>query len=161
MAVESLVKQLSHFAAPGMSSVPVSTHVGIEGASQSYKAGAPLIRSSGKLVTAGNAAVADIVGFAEKNATGVTDAAVPFIPAVPGISFEATLENQSTGDYVLARADMFVDYGLRVTSGGLWYLNKNDTSTVAAVIIDFVDPLGTIQGRVRARLLDTVTIYND
>ena len=51
-----------------------------EGASQSFKAGDPVILSSGKIIAA-TQTVSDLdadqvlVGFAQKNATGVTDAA--------------------------------------------------------------------------------------
>lgn len=161
MATESLVKQLSHFSGPGRTSVPVRTSGGVEAASQSWKGGAPLIRSSGKLAIGTEDMTSGVVGFACSNATGVTSAAVAYVPAVPGIEFEATLEDGTSGDHALAQTDMFVAYGIAVTTAGLWYVDFAETSNVAVVVTEFVDPIGTVQGRIRCRLLDTVTIYND
>lgn len=160
MATEDSVRQLDHFNAPGMTSVPIRTN-GVEAAGQDWIAGSPLIRSSGKLAEGAEDLTANVIGFASSDASGTTDHAVSYIPAVPGIEFEATLENGSTGDHALAQTDMDVAYGLAVTAAGLWYIDQAETSNIACVVVAFVDPIGTVQGRVRARLLDTVSIYND
>lgn len=162
MAAEDQVVAFDHFKFNGGNSVPVNTENGIEAATQSWQPGAPLIRSSGKLAEAADDPTAAIVGFACAPATGVTDTPVSYIPAWPGIEFEATLEDQSGGDHALTQASMFVAYSVRQrTSNGAWYLDFNDTTNLGAIVVGLVDPIGTVQGRVRARLLDTVTIYND
>lgn len=162
MAAEDQVRAFDHFKLNGGNSVPVNTENGIEAAGQSWQEGAPLIRSSGSLAEASDDPTADIVGFAQKAATGTTGAAVSYIPAWHGIEFEATLEDQSNGDHALVQANLFVAFAIRQrTSNGAWYLDENDTTNDGAIVVGFVDPIGTVQGRVRARLLDTVTIYND
>lgn len=157
MATEDKVVQLNNFTGPGRTSVPARTGY-LEGASQTYLAGAPLKASSGKLVTLVEDDIANIVGFAIQKATGVTNTLTGVIPALGQIEFEATLENGSTGDYALTQADLFSAYGLAVTATGLWYLDKAETTHKAAVIVELVDPVGTVQGRVRAQLLNAVTL---
>jgi len=157
MAAEDKVKQLSFFRMEGLASTPLRS--GIEAAGQTWKAGAPLISSSGKLAEAADDVVTGIVGFATTDASGVTDTPVDYVPAVEGIAFEATLEDQSGGDYALTQANLYLSYALRATAGGLWYLDQNDTPNAAATVIQLVDPIGTVQGRVIARLKNAVTIH--
>jgi hypothetical protein len=170
MATESLVRQIDHFAVIGLMSVPVKTGPsglsvlgnsgGVEAASQAWLSGAPLIASSGKLAEAATDPIAAILGFANADASGVTNQGASFIPAGPGLEFEATLENSSTGDLALALTHMYVKYGLkRITASKLWYVDQNDTSGVAVIVTGFVDPVGTIQGRVRVRLLNSAMAY--
>jgi hypothetical protein len=162
MAAEDSVRQLDHFRTWGFASVPVMAgrNAGYEAAGETYLAGSPLKRSSGQLTEISNADNADIVGFACFDATGVTNARVDYTPAVPGILFEATLEDQANGDHALAVANLYVPYAFRVTAGGLWYLNENDTDNDVAVIVALIDDVGTAQGRVLAQLLiDAVSIY--
>lgn len=162
MAAEDSVRQLDHFSAPGMTSVPVRTDGQEAGTPNStWLAGSPIRSSLGLLIDFAEDAVAGLVGFACADATGTAATPVSYIPAVPGIEFEATLEDGTNGDHVLAQTNVFAKYALAVTATGLWYLDEDDTTNVAAVVIALVDPVGTVQGRVRARLLDTVTIYND
>lgn len=165
MAAEDQVTQLSNFAMPGLTSVQLSTGTTdqpyLEAATQSYLSGAPLISSSGKLAIAlEDVTTAIIVGFASVDASGTTDNPTSVIPALSGLTFEATLEDGTAGDHVLAQADLFAKYGLAKTAAGLWYLDEAETASPAAVVIALIDPIGTVQGRVRARLLNKVCLAN-
>lgn len=157
MATEDQVRQLDNFTSPGSLSVQVDT-TQLEAATQSYLAGAPVKAVNGLITVFTEDGIAGLVGFACFNASGVTNNPTSIIPAVPGIEFEATLENGSTGDYALTQADLWAAYGLAVTAGGLWYLDKAETTHKAAVITRLVDPVGTVQGRVRARILTAVIV---
>jgi hypothetical protein len=158
MAVEDQVTPFDHFTDNYANSCPVVTD-GLEAATQSWVAGAPLISSGGRLAEAADDPTSGIVGFACADASGVTDTAVSYIPARAGIEFEATLEDQANGDHVLVLANKYALFGIRQrTSNGAWYLNENDASGIGRVI-SFVEPVGTIQARVRAIIVDGGTIY--
>lgn len=160
MATADKVIQIGNFTAPGQNSVPVVTGL-LEAASQSFKAGAPVINSSGKVAILGTDGIASIIGFATHDASGTTDTATSIIPVYGGpIEFEANLENSSSGDYALTQADLFASYGLVKTSGGLWYIDQAETTHKSVVIVGLVDAVGTTQARVRARLIQAVVIQN-
>lgn len=159
MAAEDQVVPFNNFSRLGALSVPVRTD-GLEAAGQSWVAGAPLIASSGSLAEASDDPTSGIIGFACNDASGTTGAAVSYIPALPDIEFEATLEDQSNGDHALVAGNKYTNFAIRQrTANGAWYLDENDTTNDGAVVVEFVEPVGTVQARVRARLLAAVTIY--
>lgn len=126
----------------------VPLHAGVEAAAQSFKKGAILIESSGKVGIAANDAVANILGVAAGDASGVTDREVLFYPALPGMVFEATFEDESGQDYALLQADFYTNHSVMVDSGGIWYVDKNDTTNTAVEIIGSKDAIGTTRARV-------------
>lgn len=121
---------------------------GAEAASQSWKKGAVLIESSGKIAIAANDAVAAILGVAAGDASGVTDREVLYYPAMPGNVFEATFEDEANQDYALLIADLYTNHSIMVDSGGIWYVDKNDTTNTAVEIIGYKDALGTTRARI-------------
>jgi len=136
---------------PPGGSIPIGK--GIEGASQAYKKGAPLINSSGKLVIASGAPLdtADsIVGFALRDATGVTDSEVLYVPALKGIIvFSAMLEDNVNFNHVLAQANQYTKYViLEDTTSKAWFLDENNTTNGIALVIGFQSDVGTTKGRV-------------
>jgi hypothetical protein len=145
----------------GMYSIPVEH--GIEAASQSYKKGSLLLYSSGSLaICATNPALC--VGISLSAATGVTGADVPFVPILPSLLFEMSVDGTlstnapATGkpsDFTIGTA-----YGLSLDAAtGLFYLASNLTTTNARVrLIEYdADQASIIQGRVRVRWLLTAT----
>lgn len=157
MAVADKVLPINHPTYPGRLSVRAMTGL-LEGASQSYKAGAVVLASSGKVVIGTNGGATAILGLADKKATGVTNSEAVVLPAL-GLEFEISLEDQSAGDHVLAQTDLFAQYGLYIDSNGSFYANFNDTSNKAVTIVGFVDPVGTKQARVRAKFLGSTTVF--
>lgn len=154
MATEDQVREINHPAMDGHYSTDFKQ--GKEAASQSWKRGAPLIVVSGLLTEASEGDLSgDVVGFAVKDATGVTDTVTDFIPAFEELEMEGTLENGSTGDYALTQADVGALYGLAKTAAGIWYIDQADTTNPNVYIMSLVDPVGTVQGRVRFRLKRT------
>jgi hypothetical protein len=156
MAATDKVVAISHTTRLGLVSTPILE--GPEAASQTFKQGAVLVDSAGKVAEASNDPTASILGIALHDASGTTDQTVMFVPALPHVVFEATLEDQATGDHALVQTNCWQDYGLKKTAAGLWYIDEND-GTGPALIIRLVDPAGTIQGRVQFQFKSSATIW--
>lgn len=134
---------------------------GREGSTQTFKAGALLIRSSGLLVKAGADATADIVGVAVNPAKGVSGAEVLYVPADAPIEFEATLEDESNNNHALVAGDMFTDYALQIdATNDRFFIDENDTTNTCVVVTGFRDAIGTVKARVRFKFLRDTLIYN-
>lgn len=139
-----------------------------EAATQTYKAGAVLIFSSGTLTEAG-ANPTGIVGIAEND--GQNLAAAGFYPkespgvagvgaqgplvalALPSVVFEGNLAGTTAGDpdqtHTLAITDVGLKFGIaKGTTSKLWYVNFSDTTNTRVVVVGLRDPVGTIGGRV-------------
>lgn len=104
------------------------TKEGVEAASQSFPAGAPLINSSGKIaVYAGSG---KIIGFAMNDASGTTDDPVVYYPEAPGQEWYGTFLD------ALAQTDFELAVGL-VADGttGIWGLDRDDT-TDETIMVD-------------------------
>lgn len=121
---------------------------GVEAAAQTFKLGAPLINSSGRLAIGLADLMTGIIGFAAGAASGVTDAKISYWVATGGQVFEATLEDQAIEDHALVRADMFSKKALQVDSNGVWYIDENDGVNKSVVIVGFRDAIGTVRARV-------------
>ena len=124
----------------------------LEGASQTFKKGSPIIFTSGYAVTGGSNP-GDIVGFAEEAGENNSTAGakkVRVLLADGGQVFEGTFANN--GDAVaLAQTDLGLDYGLTAQAvTGLWYVDKNITAGANArvTIVGFRDAVGTSNARV-------------
>ncbi len=132
----------------GLGAAPVLT--GVEAASQTFKKGAPLKNSSGKLAIAAEDDVATLlIGIAEHDAAGVTDTAVKMVPVLPNVVFCAELSDETDGLVTLAQTHMWGKYGINVTTDGKWYVDTDETTVgtnVAAVVVGFRDPVGTVNG---------------
>src|SRR5690349_3225376 len=100
---------------------------GQEAASQSYLVGGLLVDSSGKVaVAAADPSLGTILGLATVAATGTTDTDVPFVPALPGVVFEANLDDGS-GTLASAITHLWGRFGIAVTSGKFW-IDQSDTT---------------------------------
>lgn len=141
----------------------VPTMRGNEAASQSFVKGAVLINSSGKIATASADPTDNIIGVAAEPASGVTDDPVTFYPALPGLVFEATLEDQSNEDHALVISNVFSPFALQVDDDGIWYVDENDGSNTGVFVVGVKDWDDVVNAKVRARVLVTFiyakTIY--
>lgn len=137
----------------------------IEGAAQTYKKGAPLIFSTGKLVVATSAA--GLVGIAIAPATGVTSADCPVTmilnPVVWNICVDKVLvatNAPGTGkpsDFTIGSV-----YGISVdAASGNWYLSLTaGTLAACATLIEYdTDQTSVINGFVKVRILQSVTAW--
>jgi len=144
----------------GLHHTPVRS--GPEKASSTFKRGAPLINSSGYLAIGTADMTSGLVGFALEDAhndgsDGAHD--ILYTPAFAHVAFEATLEDETNVDHVLVAANRFNKYSLQVDSGGIWYLDENDTGNGMGTIFAFKDPIGTTRARVFFTVDISQTIY--
>ena len=148
--------------ASGLTSVPV--WAGPESASHSSKKGAVLIHSSGYLDLASAQQKTLIAGVAAEpghndSSAGTHD--LMYYPALPGLKFEATLEDSSNNDHALVITNVGTLYALQIDStNDNWYLDENDTSNDAGYITNLVDPLTTVRGRVEFVFISNATIFS-
>lgn len=125
---------------------------GYEAATQSFKTGALLIRSSGKIATAAADAVADIIGVSAGPATGVTNALIPYYPISQNILWEATFEDQTNENHALVITNMYTDYAMQVDTPGNWYIDENDTTNTSVMIVAPRDWDDVVNATIRARV---------
>jgi hypothetical protein len=138
---------------------------GIEAASQTWKIGAPLVNSSGKLAEASTStsAKSGIIGIALAPASGITNNPVQYVPLCPdGLSFQGTIDgtlssSNAPGTGSLAQSGMYGGGTLQKdAASGLWFFNN--TATGDFIFVAAVSPLGTVNGRVRAVFLHAISI---
>ena len=125
-----------------------------EEASQTYKAGAPLVYDATNKdieVWAGGTDATKIIGIAAKDATGTTAAAVPYYEANDYNLFEASLINNVTA-YVLLGTEVGTAYSL-IASGNNWYVDIADETTKKVEVVGLIDPVGDTNPRVIVRFL--------
>jgi hypothetical protein len=138
---------------------------GLEGTSQSWKVGAPLVNSAGYLVeastgTTGYAGL--IVGFALAPASGTQGTDVMFVPAISTLSFSGTVDgtlsnSNAPGTGSVAQSGVWAGIGLQKdAASGYWYLCT--TGTASFIIIGLIDAAGTVNGRVRVQILRAQTL---
>lgn len=105
-----------------------------EAATQTYKRGALLVASSGNLQEAG-ANPTTIIGVALQaglnlgsagQGTGTSYGAPQFVPAMPGVVFEASWDKASSlGNGVVTQASMWATWGVTKDSAGIWYVDED------------------------------------
>lgn len=127
---------------------------GIEAASQTYKQGAPLVNSSGKLVEA-SANPTAIIGIALAAATGVTNTQVLYYPAIQdGYFFLISIDKASAQGgalAVLAATTIYSTFGItKDATTGFWYLDvdKSAANQVCRVMgFPTSTPAATVNGQ--------------
>ncbi len=130
-----------------------------EAASQSFKAGQAVALASG-LVAAAAAAEKNphtLLGQAQKDATGVTNAPVNLVKIKPGTVIEANLYHSTPASSVYADALHGTAHYLYVDAAGMLRVDIVTTVTTAypqVSIMGPVDAAGTVHGRVLAEVLD-------
>lgn len=130
---------------------------GFEASGQSFKSGAILVQTSGKLQGAG-ADPDNLVGLAQQPAEGVADTRIKYhrfnSTTVLEITIDDTSAGEAAGTYVAAIADINSKFGLaQDTSSGIYYVDQDETSAVAVILLGFRDPIGTTQPRAIVQLL--------
>jgi hypothetical protein len=126
-----------------------------EAATQTFKAGAPVVLSSGYLQECG-ADPALVMGIASRNGQNGASAGLKrqtVILAHPDVLFLGNLDNGSAGT-ASAATDIGKKYGIAKHGGtGHWYVDSTDTSNTRVVIWDVWD--GVINGQ-QAAVGDTM-----
>lgn len=131
---------------------------GKEKASQTYKAGAPLIDDDSGLLTESTSPIdatavgKRTLGLALAAASGTTSKDVPIALLGPNVLVEATLSDSTAGTHTLAQTDQWKIFPVTkdpTFSTGNWYLDANAVSDPGgAIVVEFRDPIGTVDGRV-------------
>lgn len=144
----------------GLSAIPQDE--GIEAAGQSWKAGAVLKNSSGSVAIASADDVAGLLGIALSAATGTTGAKCTWVKALPNVIFEGTLEDETNLNHALVQGNLFGQFAIQVTAGGIFYLDENDSTNDATIVVR-LDPeigaIGDIRARVFFQFLFSKTVY--
>ena len=130
---------------------------GMEGSTQTFLKGAPLVWSSGYLVEASGDPTL-IVGIAAEPGHNITQGSqmVSFYP-LSGNVFEANLA-QAAADTTSAATNQGVAYGIVARSSGTahWVVDSADTSSTRCRVLAFAAP--SVATDVNARVL--VTFFN-
>ena len=153
MATTRVMRTLSIYKHDGKDGMITERAPGEE-ASQTYKAGAPLVRDGTSKeieIWAGGSDTAKIIGIAVKNATGTAGSAVPYYEANDYTLFEGSLINATT-DYVLLGTEIGVAYSL-IASGDNWYIDVADETTKKVEVVGLIDPVGDTNPRVIFRFV--------
>ena len=143
----------------------VGALTGLEGTSQTWKVGAPLVNSSGLLIeaTTSTSAKSGLIGFALAPATGTLNTPVQYVPLSPDtMTFQGTIDGtlsstNAPGTGSLAQSGMYGGGTLQKdAASGIWFFNN--TATGDFIFVAAIDPLGTVNGRVRVQLLHAVCL---
>ena len=132
---------------------------GLEGATQTFKRGAPLTITAGLLVAAASpVAAATLAGFAEEDAHndagGITR--IQFAPAKPGMHIYANFLGAAGIDNVFAQADLGVAFDIELDADGhpdggeiYFVLDAAGTANAALMVADKSDvqPADTLGSR--------------
>lgn len=149
-----VVRTLSVSLQGGKEGINTEREVGEE-SSQTYSAGAPLVRdaSSAELEEwAGGTDTALVVGIAVADASGAAGTAVSYYEASPAFVGEGTLIN-GTSEVALAASHLGASYSLIKDSSGRWLIDVSDTTTKMVKVIEAIDSIGDKNPRVKFRWL--------
>lgn len=116
--------------------------------------------ASGLLTLADHDDIATLVGVLQSAATA--GAVVPYIPAWPGIIFEATLDGDTNTGIALAKAQLFQQYGLGIDAGnGKPYVNQEDTTNTVLTVVGFAPDatVGSTYQRVLVVFMSNKTVW--
>lgn len=117
------------------------------GSTQDWKEGAILRSSGGYAIKAAAGTEALTLGIAQKDASGTQGTLVEFIPALPDIIFEFTLDDSVGTPLTSLQTHMWETYGWAVDANGYYYIDTQQPGN-GVRLLDFVDPVGTAQARV-------------
>jgi hypothetical protein len=120
-----------------------------EANSQSFLMGAMVVAASGKIQECG-ADPALILGLAARkgqNIVGPEDNAVFLF--TPDTLVEMNVKG-TAGLNAIQATDRFTSWGTVKDASGHWVIDKDETTADTFVIVDFIDPVGEVNGRVLA-----------
>lgn len=153
-------QMMAHGLLVGHGSIPL--YAGLEAASFAGGIGTPVIAASGYVDEAAADQKTVIIGLSVKaGSNGSAGAAtMEFVPALPSIIFEANLEDETNNNHALVQTNQWAQYALQLdATNDRWYLDENDTSNAAGVVVKLVDAIGTVKARVQFVFLVDTTIY--
>jgi hypothetical protein len=144
----------------GQTSTPL--WVGPEAANFAGNVGTICISASGYVEEAAADPVTLILGLGRKAGSNTTAGAaeMEFVPALPGLVFEGTLEDETNNNHALVITNLWNDYALQLdATNDRWFVDENDTTASAVKIVRLQDPLGTVKARVLFVFMTATTIF--
>ena len=151
-----VLRTLSIYRHDGKGGVITDSAIG-EKLSQSWKAGAPLVRdgTSKELeIWAGTTDATLIDGIAVGDASGTAGTKVLFYEANDYNLFEGSLIDDTSG-YTLLGTEVGVAYSL-ITADDNWYIDVNDETTKKVEVVGLVDAVGDVNPRVIFRFIGSM-----
>lgn len=144
----------------GQSSIPVWS--ALESSSHTSARGALLVFASGYLDLAAADATDAIAGIATEAGHNITAGTqkLAYVPALPGMRFEGTLEDETNNNHALVITNVGLKYAMQLdATNDRWYIDENDTTNNSVRITNLVDALTTVKGRVEFVFLVETTIF--
>jgi len=132
-----------------LTGTPALTQTFPEAASQTFKAGDLVYRNNGYVTVCG-ADPALILGVALEdahNASNDGDYDIQVLIINGWTEFIMQVYHSNAANNKIEASDLGKKYGIAVSSNQ-WYVDKTDTSNTRVIIHDFLDPVGTVNGRV-------------
>lgn len=134
----------------------------VDGAA-SWVRGAVVVNVSGELEEGGAnpTAIAGIATYTHPPTNSYATDIGKYHPALPGVEFEASVDNNGAIDTgAIAAAQQFAAFGITQDSDGVWYvdLGKTGATVVRVRVTRLLDPVGTVNGRVRFVFLPIVDL---
>ena len=78
-------------------------------------------------------------------------------PALPGVVFSGRIATgDAGGDYTSLITNRYVRYGISLDASGAWYINAADTTDLAALVLEFIDAIGTNLAKVKFTFCDSI-----
>lgn len=139
----AVIQPISAVGMLGLYSMPIPPFF-VEGTSQSWIAGNPLILASGVVTVAGTDPQALLIGIAMAKASGTAGTAVDFVPFLPNIIFEISVDGAAVGGAApgtghLAQSNVGTQYGITVDStSGSWYLDTSKTTIGTNTVLTLI-----------------------
>ena len=130
---------------------------GPEDATQTWVEGAPVIQDgSGNVREAATEPVANILGLADTKASGITGEDRIYIPALESTIFVGNI-GTSISAGAIALDDLYQRYPLQL-SGTSWFVDKTDNTNPCVAVVQLIDPVGTVNGRVAFQFLQSALL---
>lgn len=133
-----------------------------EAASLTSIKGSVMLFTAGFLTQAALQAVAGIAGVATTDGHNTTAGAknMEFVPALPGLRFEGTLNVDSTNTHILVATNLGIAYGLVIdVTNKRWFIDPSDTTHDAVNTVKLIDDIGTVKPRVEFVFIASTTIF--
>jgi hypothetical protein len=145
-----------------LNGTPFPVLSGTKATGVTWEKGVVLIDASGLLVEAADSPTSGtIIGVALNE--GVSgDTRVEVCPALPGVVFSGRMATTGAGAaYDTQITDRYSKFGVALHSSGTWFIDENETSVLAVLILDFIDAIGTDLGKVKFTFMDSVFNHID
>lgn len=124
-----------------------------------WREGAVIIATSGLAVEAADGPTTGTILGVAASAAVSGELVASIYPALPNCVFKARIATgDAGGDYTSLVTNRYVRYGLSLeaATANVWYINAADTTDVAALVLEFIDAIGTNLALVKFVFIDSL-----